>query len=83
MSKRAKHEFLVGYPGESNVRWGTSRFTRGTCSKFEMGGTGGYANMMTARQACRAARAMPCQPAHVFRLVDATDEVMGKERSGR
>lgn len=70
--KRAKHEYVVGYPGDTQVVYGREWPSTG--------GGRGIATPLTARQAISKRRQLLCTGSRIFRLVDVTEEVLGAKR---
>lgn len=69
---KAKHPYLIAYPGDGNVYYGRRQF-------FPKPGGAELVTPMTAFDALRALRAMPCNGAVVFRLVPQSDEEVERQ----
>jgi len=71
VSKKSPHEYLVGYHGDRQCLYGKERLSK------DNGYGWGIAGKMTAFQARRYHKNMPCDGARIFRVVDVTDEILG------
>ena len=75
--KRAKHEFVVGYSGDWQCLYGRESLRQGSYCTFSV-------DRLTAHQARRLQKQMPCKGARIYRLVDVTDEMVGDaQRQGK
>ena len=73
---KAKHEYVVGFKPHRNIVYGATFFWKVTKTRIRMWDN---ARRMTRWQAKRGAEVLG-QHARIYRLVDVTDEVLGKAK---